>query len=370
MANTSWYLFNFRENTLREFVQRGYDVHVLAGDRRYEDELRKIGVKFHFIKFRSDGMNLRAEVKNIYSMCLYFVKIWPVVTFSFTPKANIYAALFFGLARKRIVINVSGLGRGINLRPRIMRRLVLWLYRISMSLASFVYFQNRDDYLRFVGRSRLPESKARLLPGSGIPLERFCYEAPSGRDRPIVFGMASRLIVEKGVRVFLEVASRFSGRGDVIFRLAGELEGGTSAITREEINEAVLAGYIEYVGFITSMPQFWRECDVAVLPSSYPEGTPRSLIEAGAMGKILVTTDSPGCRECVTNKAGYLVERDSAESLYEGIQAVLALDESDLRTMGRDTSEFIRAKFDERLVIEEYLRIAAKLTAQYVTSSA
>jgi glycosyltransferase involved in cell wall biosynthesis len=196
-----------------------------------------------------------------------------------------------------------------------LRALTENLYRVALGCASEAIFQNPDDHDLFVARRLAPRSlKTRVVNGSGINLSRFPETALPGA--PIVFLMIARLLREKGVREYLEAAARIrTVFPSVVFRLVGPFETGPDRFDHRVLQEFIDAGVIEYLGPLSDVLPQLQHCTVYVLPS-YREGTPRTVLEAMSVGRPIITTDVPGCRQTVEHGVnGFLVPARSVDAL-------------------------------------------------------
>jgi glycosyltransferase involved in cell wall biosynthesis len=211
----------------------------------------------------------------------------------------------------------------------------------------------------FVSLRLIREVQAALLPGSGVDLDHFAPATKSGGSEDFVFLVPSRLIREKGIAEFCAAAVALREvRPHVRFQLLGPIEPASnkSAITREQIAQWEHECGIEYLGSTDDVRPFFAKSDCVVLPSYYPEGTPRALIEAAAMGKPIITTDTPGCRDLVApGETGFLCEPQSAESLVDAMDEMLKLPGRERLAMGRAGRRKAEREYDERTVIAAYL---------------
>lgn len=281
------------------------------------------------------------------------------VVFSFNPKTNLYALLSCSILRKRCVPNVSGVGDADRLSG-----LVGWFYQIISkfvySRAELVFFQNSEDLDRFVRLGIVKRNRCEVLPGSGVDLTRFYPKASESGDKAVCFLLACRLIKKKGVEEYLEAANLLAKDGlSARFLLAGVPDFSDRSIPIEHIQSYLIPGKVEFLGHVGDMASLLGEVDAVVLPSTYAEGVPRSLLEGLASGKIIVTTNRPGCRETVIdNENGFVLESTDVVDLYEVFKAVTELDSAKRTSMGLVSRKLAEEKFDERLVISRYLSVA------------
>ncbi|HFI1204365.1 TPA: glycosyltransferase, partial [Escherichia coli] len=198
-----------------------------------------------------------------------------------------------------------------------------------------------------------------LIAGSGVDLNRFSY-SPSELDYPRRFILVGRLLEEKGVRIYADAARMLKDKykEKVDFNLLGFIDNeNVRAISYSEINSWINDGVVNYLGSTDNVETIVKKMDCVVLPSFYREGIPKSLIEAAALGKIIVTTDNVGCRDTVKDKvSGFLCKPKSVESLVKALEKVILIDKVNAVEMGKESRKLAVEKFDENLIIAEYIK--------------
>lgn len=357
VANTGWYLYNFRLPLARYLSGLGMKV-VLASPRdRYVSRMEAEGFRWVELNIDRRSMNPLKELFALWE----FVKLYrterPTGCHHFTIKCVLYGTIAAKLAGIRSVVNaVTGLGHmflGEGAVTRLVRPLVGWLYRRILTARRVqVVFQNIDDVEEFRRRNLILPEKTTLIRGSGINLQQFRPRPGSLDDRPaptVLF--ASRLIREKGLVEFVEAARLLKSRGiQANFAVAGDVDpGNPSSLTEAELQEWIQEGVIDYLGHVDNMEPLLQLAALVVLPS-YREGTPRILLEAAAMGKPMVATDVPGCREVVRPGVnGVLVAPRDSVSLADGIAGLLE-DSPRLELYGRG-SRVVAQEFCETQVL-------------------
>ncbi|PVY70824.1 glycosyltransferase involved in cell wall biosynthesis [Tamilnaduibacter salinus] len=359
LANTGWYLQNFRANTLRAFVEAGHDVVVLCPKGSGEENLSVAGVRCETFRLDNAGTNPFVELGSLIELAGVIRRIRPDCLYSFNPKTNLYGLLASRLLGVRCIPNVSGVGSAA-----LLRGLTGWIYsalvKVAYRRAEFLFFQNEEDREVF-GELGLADSTNSLrLPGSGVDLERFSPDAENaeGHGEPVRFLMASRLIYPKGVVEYLRAAKSVVARyTNVECLLAGVPDGSDRAVPLDVIRSYCSEdSQVRFLGHVEEMSDVLTGVTAVVLPSSYPEGVPRSLLEGLAAGKLIVTTDRPGCRDALDEGVnGFFVQEQSVDSLVSAMEKVLALDEHELRAMSRFSRQKAETGFDESAVIEAYL---------------
>ncbi len=361
-ANSSWNIVNYRQSLIRALKAAGYEPVVVAPIDSAEERLKELGAQHIAVDLDRSGLNPFADLRLLLNYRRIFKRLQPVAVFGFTIKPNIYSCMAGRTLPIPVVPNISGLGTVF-----IRRGPLLWavrhLYRLALKRAAVVFFQNPDDRDLFIHEKLVLPNQTRLLPGSGVDLERFSpVPLPGG---PISFLFIGRLLGDKGVRELAEAAAQLSKeRPDVRVRLLGSIdEGNRTAITQGELNQWLGKGLVEYLGETDDVRPFVEESTAIVLPS-YREGLPRSLLEGGAMGRALIATDVPGCREVVEDGVnGFLCEVSSPSSLAKAMKRFVDLPEEEGASMGAASRRKIEAEFGEALVIDAYLELLGELPA-------
>jgi glycosyltransferase involved in cell wall biosynthesis len=265
------------------------------------------------------------------------------------------------LAGVPAIANVSGLGTAF-IRGGTFARFVSALYRLAFARSHMVFFQNPDDRDLFLERGIVPNEKARLLPGSGIDLDRFRPAEPLAPGPP-TFLFIGRLLADKGVREFVEAAAMTKARyPDAKFQLLGGLDPqNRTAVPDDELRGWIAGGAVEYLGPTDDVRPYIAKASAVVLPS-YREGLPRSLLEGGAMARPLIATDVPGCREVVKGGVtGLLCEARSASSLAAAMARFADMDVDRRQALGNAARAKVATEFNESAVIDAYLEVLRPL---------
>jgi glycosyltransferase involved in cell wall biosynthesis len=363
VANTVWYLFNFRLNLCLALQRAGHSVVAIAPAGEHSRLIEAVGVPFVPVTISGGGLNPWVEWQSVRQLARALAVCQCDVVLSYTPKGNIYSALACLWHRVAFVPNVSGLGR-VFIRQTPLTMLVRWLYRLTFRRAKRVFFQNQDDLLTFVGAGLVLPSLAERLPGSGVDLTRFrpqgwpqdAYEAP-------VFLLVARMLWDKGVGEFVTAARMVHAtHPGARFQLLGFLDvANPSAVPRSQVEEWVAEGVVQYLQPTDDVRPYLTAASCVVLPS-YREGVPRSLLEAAASARPIITTDATGCRDTVQDgTTGYLCQPKNAQDLADKVLDFLALPQAERHAMGQRGRRYVEDNFDERLVIERYLAVVQAL---------
>jgi glycosyltransferase involved in cell wall biosynthesis len=359
-ANTSWNLYNFRFHLIETLVSSGYEVHLLCPPDEFTHFLTEAGFQWHPFQISRKGMNPFTETHTLMDVKDSFRQIQPDVVFNFTPKCVLYGSLMARELRiPKIVNTISGLGylfSGSKMKLPVVREIIRWFYRFSM-VGSQVIFQNPEDMKEFLERGIVQKDQAFLVRGSGVDIERF--KPRSENDGIPIVILPSRLIKEKGAFEFVEAARLLRKRKiEARFILVGEIDrDNPSAISERQIYHWVEEGAVEWWGWRSDMEVVYQECNLVCLPTYYREGTPKSLIEAAASGRAIITSDIPGCREIVhQNQNGILVDPGNNLLLADVIQKLLLDPELRMR-MGAAGRKLVEDEFHNHLISSELIRI-------------
>jgi glycosyltransferase involved in cell wall biosynthesis len=355
VANSTWNIVNFREGLIGAVREAGYEPIVIApDDPGVKDRMAALGVERYEVRLDRGGLNPFADLRLLLSYRRLLGELRPAAFLGFTIKPNIYGTLAAKSLKIPAIPNVSGLGTAfIGGGP--LERIVAGLYRVAFRGLRSVFFQNPDDQALFIERRIIRADQAKLIPGSGINLDR--YRPAPIPDGPFTFLLIARLLGDKGVREYVAAAKLLRPQvPGVRFQLLGPLdEQNRTAIARAELDEWVAEGAIEYLGPAEDIRPAIAQASAVVLPS-YREGMPRSLLEAAAMGRPLVATDVPGCRHLVDEGVtGFLCEAKNAASLANALQKMVHASPAERQAMGETARKRVQAEFSESLVIRAYL---------------
>lgn len=361
VAHWDWVLYNFRLPLALRLSEAGFDVTFVCPEGKYVRVLVEAGFRWIDWPVSRRSVNPLKEVGSIIRLIRIYRRHGFNICHHFTIKPNLYGTIASRFNRKMAVINTfSGMGYVFSgaAKAGLIRALVLPPMKWALSRRGvYTTFQNPSDLEAAVGSKLLPRERARLIVGSGVDVERFRPVSKS-KDAPVVV-MAARLLRDKGVIEFLKAAQMLiEGGSDARFVLAGEPDiGSPSSLTETELEMWRKHGSVEFTGHVADVVPLLRSADIAVLPTYYPEGVPKFLIEAAACGLALVASDIPPCREVVQEgRNGYLVPIKDARALAAALKVLT--EDSDLRTeMGRTSRRLVEDRFDERDVLLKHIQL-------------
>ena len=361
IINAAWNLVNFRSGLIRALVAEGHEVVAVAPYDSYAPRLDALGCRYVPLTMANQGMNPVQDARLMWRFIKLFRAEKPDVFLGYTVKPNVYGSLAANLVGVPVVNNITGLG-AVFIRESWITRLVCILYRLALRRSNKVFFQNGDDRSLFIEKGMVEPGISALLPGSGVDLQKFSYV-------PSVFGkygtkrfrflLIARMLRDKGVAEYVEAAKLIREQYPYVeCCLLGFVDvENPEAISGSEIDVWVAQGHVRYLGVRDDVRREIVEADCVVLPS-YREGTPKTLLEAAAIGRPLIATDVPGCREVVENgKNGFLCQVHNAHSLARHMRKMLLLSEDERQIMGLNGRKKMEREFNEQFVIKRYISV-------------
>jgi len=348
-------VIKFRLPLIEELIRKGFKVIILSPKPKPKDceFLAGIGCILEEVKLDRNKIRIFSDIIYLFQLILYLFKHKPGALISYTAKPNIYGALAASMFATKTITLITGLGTNfVTEKFKLSIFIYKILLKIALILSDLVILQNNDDYDFLVG-ARLLSSKKHfgIVNGSGVDTNYF-YMQPLPEN--LSFLMLSRFLKSKGIVEYLEAAKLmklegFKGR----FILAGPNDFGSDRIARQDLLEK-FGNYVEILDEVEDVRALIRNCSVYVLPS-YREGTPRSVLEAMATGRAIVTTDVPGCKQTVIQgENGLLVEVKNISALVAALK-LLAGDVEKVKSMGRKSRELAEIKYDASIVKQQYL---------------
>jgi glycosyltransferase involved in cell wall biosynthesis len=352
-------LFVFRRKIIRALQEAGAKVIAVgAGGDGFAPKVVGTGARFIPIPMSFRGLNPLSDMRTLWHYYRVFQREQPSGVQLYTIKPVIYGCIAAKLAGvPAVVAMITGLGHIFTSPRPIVRRLGMLLYRIALRYAQIVYFQNRTDLDFFVSSGLVRSEQARLVNGSGVDIEEFTPRASTEVQAGAMhFLMIGRLIQEKGVLEYIKAAHLVRQQCPMTkFSLVGDIDKrNPTALSASDIARAIEGSGVDLLGYLEDVRDVIAEADVVVLPS-YREGTPKSLLEAAAMGKAMLASDVPGCTEVVIDgETGYLFAPRNAEALAAAMLKAVRAPET-LKSMGRRAREMAIAKFDVNIVNQQLM---------------
>ncbi|MCF6158848.1 MAG: glycosyltransferase family 1 protein [wastewater metagenome] len=366
VANTGFALFNFRIPLMKSLSEKGWSVIAVANDESdFTDKFSEEGIKFINISIDHKGKNPLADMALIWRLKALYNQESPTLVHHFTIKPVIFGSLAAKRAKVPVIVNtITGLGYVFN-KGGLLMRTVIRLYKYALSGRPQVIFQNHDDYRLFLANHIIRKTNARIILGSGVNTEVICPRVTERSHNGMQFLLVSRMLWSKGVGEYVAAAEKIKKQNPgCSFIMAGGASGGGAkgnpdAIPEKWLRDAEARGIVTWLGRIPFHDVITQldNSDVFVLPSYYPEGVPRSLIEAAAKGKPLITTDTPGCREVVIDgNNGFLTPPRDVNSLANCLLTFIQHPEL-IEKMGTASRKMAIDIFDERKVLDQTFQV-------------
>lgn len=349
---------------IKAFQQEGHQVVAIAPKDDYSHYLEKAGCEYYPIEMENKGANPVKDFLLIQNFKKIYKQASPDVILQYTIKPNIYGTIAANRLNIPVINNVSGLGT-VFLHKNLVAQVAKSLYRYAFRFPKKIFFQNNDDRQLFIENGLVKIEKTGLLAGSGINLTSF-QQQPFSKKTPFTFLLVARLLYDKGIREYVDAIRILRKKGNQAeFQLCGFFDLASNlGVTKEEVKQWEEEGLISYIGKTDNIQETMNDVHCVVLPS-YREGTPKTLIEAAALGKTIVTTDVPGCREVLLdNKNGFLCQVKNAEDLAEKMQKVFELSSDKIVEMGNESRILAENKFDEKFVIQKYLEVIKEIEVE------
>jgi glycosyltransferase involved in cell wall biosynthesis len=354
LANSLEGLYNFRKELLERLIEENYEVTLSAPFFKEKLEYFK-DLDCDYIETPIDlrGVNPFRDAKLLLKYYNILKQVKPDIVLTYTIKPNIYGGIISRLQKVPYITNITGLGTAVETES-ILQKIVLFLYKISQKDAKQVFFQNKENQDFMLKRNIVKTS--RLIPGSGVDLERFPvlnYPVDFGND-PTRFLFIGRVMKEKGIEQYLEAAKAIKKKhSNTEFHVVGNCEEEYLELLKELEQKDI----IKYHGSQDDIRKFHQISHCTIHPSYYPEGMSNVLLESAASGRPIITTDRAGCREIADDEVnGYVVEQKNSTYLIEKIENFLMLTYEKRKEMGLKGREKVEKEFDRNIIIKEYLK--------------
>ena len=379
ICNTDGALYNFRKPIIEELISQGHEVHSITSSRSpegsYIERIQKLGVKTHIVEF-DNSVGVFKNFSLFKQLSDHIKNISPDIVHNFTHKPAIFGSLAARWNKvDKIFISITGLGylfTNDDVKTKILRYILLFQYKIAASVVDKIFFQNPNDQSDFINKRIISKNKTVLTPGSGINLNEFSFTEDGRKehrnnlateldiklDDKIVLLCPARALNEKGINEFY-LASGIVNKlsSDYVFLHLGSASEQVG-MDNESLKQKAKENNVYFLGYKSNIKEYMMASDIVVLPSYYREGIPRSLLEALALDKIILTTNRPGCKETVLNDwNGKLFEAKNHKDL---VSKVLSIQKDNLCSYGGNSRKFAENFFDSKIIVDltlkEYFR--------------
>lgn len=354
LANDTTYAFNLRDELLERLVSDGNEVVVASQPLLYQEELKGMGCRLIDIETNRHGKNPLSDLGLLSKFKKILKAEKPDIVLTYNIKPNVYGGMACKSLKIRYIPNITGLGTAVEY-PGMMQKITTRLYKSGVAGASCIMFQNDENQAFFADHKMLKSGvRTRLLPGSGVNLNKHkAMPYPENTDT-INFLFIARVLKEKGIDLYLNGAKRiYDKHKNVVFHICGLCDDESYLGL---LKEAEKSGYIKYHGQQKDMIPFFEMAHCIVHPSYYPEGMSNVLLEAAAHCRPIIATDRSGCRETVDDKkSGFIVPIKDEDALVDALEAFLAMPYEQKREMGLAGRAKIEKEFDRQFVVGAYL---------------
>lgn len=365
VINVDWFFLSHRLPIALKAIGLGYEVHIATGITKHLTEMESYGLHVHPLSLHRSDTNPFSAVRLVLEIYKIYIKIRPDIVHLVTIKPVILGGILARIARiPSVVAAISGLGfvfTDSSLRARLIQVIASQVYPLSLGHPNLrVVVQNQDNLITIQKIAKLSPKLFKLIPGSGVNLEEFIVQ-PEPLGIPLVL-MASRMLISKGVREFVEAARQLQSEGLVCrFILVGDTDpANPTSLSQEQLKKWHQESVIEWYGHQTNMSDILARANLVALPS-YGEGLPKILIEAAACGRAVVTTDIPGCRDAIEpGVTGLLVPSKDSNSLALAIKTLICNPEL-RKTMGKAGRRRAEMMFSVEKVVSDHLHIYDEL---------
>ena len=360
--------YGFRADLISTLLKKGHQVYAFTSEYVAEDlkKIEKLGATPITYTLNRGGLNPLADIISTYNLSKKIKAINPDLVFSYFSKPVIFGSLAAKLAKApRVVGMLEGLGytftaqpEGLNKKTQLIKKIQVFLYRIALPQLDQLIFLNSDDPKDLLEKYAINVKKIEVLGGIGLNLKDYPYQPLSNIHLPLKFLFIGRLLKEKGIHEFVQAAKLVKKiYPDTKFTVLGAIDPhNLGALQQTELDTLISSNIIQCPGHVSNIKDWIADNHVFVLPS-YREGVPRSTQEAMAIGRAIITTDVPGCRETVVDGVnGFLVPKWNPEALAEKMIYFIEHPEQ-IRLMGAESYKIAIKKFDADKVNQRLVNI-------------
>lgn len=365
VVNVDWFFLSHRLPVALVAQAAGWDVTIVTADTGKLHVIKEKGLKVIDLPMSRSGMNIVEELNTLSFLYKLYEREQPAVVHHVGMKTILWGTLAAKFSKVHGVVNaISGLGgffaddnKGV--LSMIMPKVLKFSHNRPNLLC---IFQNEDDWSLYVKHGIIKHDQGRFIKGSGVDLKDYCY-TPEPKEGKIKVIITARMIVEKGIFLLTEAAERLRGKyeNNVEFLLVGGLDDHPGSITEQQLKEVCDGKYIQWLGYRTDVRDLLKQSHIVAFPSYYMEGLPKSLIEADAIGRPIITSNSVGCKETVVDGVnGFLIKPKDVDALTQKLD--LLISNTELRQkMGRESRKYAEEYFDIEVVKERHLSIYNEL---------
>lgn len=351
LANSEKGLYNFRRELISNLLEEGNKVYISVPTGEKAKMLSDMGCICKETSVDSRGKNPIKDFNLLLKYRRLMKEIRPDIVLTYTIKPNIYGGIASRHFKIPYIANITGLGTAVE-KGGILSKLLKVTYKIALKKAKCVFCQNQSNF-DFMANNNIATNKLKLLPGSGVNLVRFrLTEYPTERITRFLF--IGRILKEKGIEEYIKVAQNIKNRyKEIEFGVIGRCD---EEKYKEQFKKLEKDNIIKYYGEQNDVRPFIEQASCIIHPTFYPEGMSNVLLEASAVGRPVIATDRPGCREIVENmKTGFLIKEKNTKDLTEKVEEFLKLTKAERKRMGLNARIKVEKEFDRNIVIKKYM---------------
>ena len=361
LGNHAFVIYNFRKELIQKLLKDGYEVYL---SMPYDDDkvpkMIKWGCKFIETNVDRRGTNPIKDLNLIKHYLQILKRHKPDIVLTYTIKPNLYGGIACSLLKIPYLTNITGLGSGFK-KPNILKKMLVMLYKLGLKKSSKIFFQNTNDE-RILLTNGIVKSDYEVIPGSGVNLTEYTLKPLPSIDE-IRFIFVGRIMKDKGIEEYLNAARivKKNHGVKVRFDVVGFIESTEKGLINK-INSYDEQGIINYLGYQANVKPFIEDVHCLIQPSHGGEGISNVLLEAGAMGRVLIASDIPGCKETIeVNKSGYTFEAKNYTDLAKKIDSFLLTSTSNsIQEMSKNSREKIKNQFNRSIVVKKYISAIKK----------
>lgn len=364
LTNNDDDIYCFRKELIEAIIENGYEMLISCPYGEKFELMSHVSYLYDDPFIDRRGTNIVNDGKLFWHYRKLFKKYQPAIVLCYTAKPNVYGSIAAHQLGIPVINNVTGFGSVLN-KTGIMRKFIMGLFRLAYRKSECIMFQNSTN-MKLAKELGMVTGEHRLIPGSGVDTKRYPLQSyPEGGNgidgETVVFNYIGRILHDKGVDDYIEAARRIKEKyPNTLFNMMGFIEP-TEIHYEKDLEELESQGIVRYLGSQKDVKPFIAKAHATIHPSTYGEGMSNVLLESGASGRPLITTDNPGCQETVINEeTGFIYKGGDVDELYEKVERFLAMPNETRRQMGERGREYISANFSRQIVIDTYLEMIRK----------
>ena len=362
ISNYYWTIYNFRISLINDLIQKNYDVYTIAKYDGYEEKVLSNNVFINNLNISLNKQNIARDLLTLSGLIYKIYKIKPDLCLIYTIKPNIYASLAAQVNKKKYINIITGLGT-VFINKSFTFSLIRFLYKLALRKSNLVIFQNQEDQAEF-NKLNIKIPNSLIVQGSGVDTQKYDKnKLDTVAKEKFVFLFVGRLIKEKGIIEYINAANKFIKKNlKVEFWIVGDYDkNNPAAINKKHIDHIQNNRVFKYFGFQENVEVIVNSCDCLVLPS-YREGLSRSILEAMALEKVVITNNVPGCNNLIAHKInGYLSVPRDENSLQNNMTEVYNMSKEDRINMGKLSRKLIIDNFSNEVINAQLLSLVNRI---------